>query len=202
MASIQHLTPIRHTAEVVDDEQHERGLLRRVARRDQTALAEFYERYRVRLFGYLFRVIGEQQAAEDTLQEVLLVVWQKADSYRGSGKVSSWLFGIAHHLAMGALRRSKSRQVVDWEAVEDLPHDEPDPEADVIQRASGEAILKALASLTPDHRAVLELAFYQEFSCKEIAQIAGVPEGTVKSRLSYARRALKAALLYKHEEES
>jgi RNA polymerase sigma-70 factor (ECF subfamily) len=52
-----------------------------------------------------------------------------------------------------------------------------------------------MACLTPEHREVLELAFFQDFACKEIAAIAGIPLGTVKSRLSYARRALKAAIL-------
>jgi RNA polymerase sigma-70 factor (ECF subfamily) len=60
--------------------------------------------------------------------------------------------------------------------------------------------MQALSELTPDHREVLELAFYQEFSCKEIAAITSVPEGTVKSRLSYARKTLKAILLRQREE--
>ena len=195
----QRLITFSGAVETVTEDQHERALLKRIAKRDQTALAEFYALYQGRLFGYLFRVIGAQQQAEDVMQDVMLVIWQKSESFRGDSKVSSWLFGIAHHLAMAALRREKSDRYVDWEAVEAMPDEEMSPEADVIGRASGEAVLQALTALTPDHRAVLELAFYQEFSCKEIALITGVPEGTVKSRLSYARRALKAVLLRSQE---
>lgn len=182
------------------EEDYDRTLLKRITRHDQSALAEFYARYQSRLFGYLFRVIGGKQLAEDVLQEVMLVVWQKAHTYRGSAKVSSWLFGIAHNLAMGALRSDRTVNNVDLENVSDVQDGEPMPEDNVISRVSGEAVLKALISLTPSHRAVLELAFYQEFSCKEMARILDVPEGTVKSRLSYARRALKAALLRSEEE--
>jgi len=69
------------------------------------------------------------------------------------------------------------------------------PEADLLRQATHEEVSAALACLTPEHREVLELTFFQDFSGKEIAVIVGIPVGTVKSRLSYARRALKAALV-------
>ena len=181
-----------------DDVEHQ--LLARIAKQDRAALAEFYDHFQQRLFGYLFRFTNSRVLAEDVLQEVLLVVWRTADSYRGESKASSWVFGIAHNLALTALRHDHGDQQVEWETVAEVESDDPSLEDDTISRVTAETILKALAHLTPTHRAVLELAIYQDFSCKEIAVITGVAEGTVKSRLSYARRALKAALIFQNEE--
>ena len=181
-----------------DDVEHK--LLARIAKQDRAALAEFYDHFQQRLFGYLFRLTNSRVLAEDVLQEVLLVVWRTAESYRGESKVSSWVFGIAHNLALAALRHDHADQQVGWETVAEVESDEPSLEDDTISRVNAETILKALEHLTPIHRSVLELAIYQDFSCKEIAVITGVAEGTVKSRLSYARRALKAALILQNEE--
>lgn len=170
-------------------------ILTRVANKDREALAEVYASVQRPLFRYLFHLLGRKELAEDVLQEVMVVVWQKAHTYHGSGSVVSWIFGVAHHQAFKALRRNSDARTLDLEAVGEFPDEALNPEADLLRRATSEAIGQALASLTPEHREVLELAFFQDFSGKEIAAIVGVPQGTVKSRLSYARRALKAALL-------
>lgn len=176
-------------------EDAERGLLARVARKERTALAEVYARFQRPLFSYLFHLLGQKELAEDVLQEVMLVVWQKAYTYRGSSSVSGWIFGIAHHQAFNVLRRKKNAVCVELEEALDVPDEASDPEANTIRKMSGEMMLTCLALLSPEHREVLDLAFFQDFSCKEIATIVGIPEGTVKSRLSYARRALKTILL-------
>lgn len=177
-------------------ENAESMLLARIARKDRAALAEVYERFQRPLFRYLFRLLGRKELAEDILQEVMLVVWQKAHTFKGTGRqATGWIFGIAHHMAFKALRREIGPECIDLDAAADLPHETASPEIDVLRSADAEALAASLACLTPVHREVLDLAFYQDFSCKEIAAIVGVPEGTVKSRLSYARRALKAALL-------
>jgi RNA polymerase sigma-70 factor (ECF subfamily) len=176
-------------------EHSENVLLARVARRERPALAEVYERFQRPLFSYLFHLLGQKELAEDVLQEVMLIVWQKASTFKGSGSVSGWIFGIAHHQAFKALRRDVGRNLIELEAALDIPDEALTPEEGAIHHATNAEVVAGLACLTPEHREVLELAFMQDFSCKEIAAIITVPEGTVKSRLSYARRALKAALL-------
>jgi RNA polymerase sigma-70 factor (ECF subfamily) len=176
-------------------ENAESLLLARIAKKDRSALAEIYDRFQRPLFSYLFHLLGEKELAEDVLQEVMLVVWQKAAAYKGAGSASGWIFGIAHHQAFKALRHKERNAYLDLEAAADVPDEAPTPEAGAIRKASAEEVAAGLARLTPEHREVLELAFFQEFSCKEIEAIIGIPEGTVKSRLSYARRALKAILL-------
>lgn len=170
-------------------------LLARVAKKDREALAEVYARFQRPLFRYLFHLLGQKELAEDVLQEVMLIVWQKAHTFQGTAQAASWMFGIAHHQAFKALRRDASATCIELEAASDLADEALDPEADLLRQTTHEEIANALACLTPEHREVLELAFFHDFACKEIAAIAGIPLGTVKSRLSYARRALKAALL-------
>ena len=176
-----------------------RALMARIARQDRSALAEFYRDYHGRVFGYLYRLTGNPAQAEDLLQEVMLVVWQKAGTFRSDGRAASWVFGIAHNLAMSAFRRERGGQALAWDDVAEVAGDEPPLEDEAIRQATTDALRTGLERLTPEHRAVLELAFYQDFSGKEIAAIMGVAEGTVKSRLSYARRALKAVLLCERE---
>jgi RNA polymerase sigma-70 factor, ECF subfamily len=175
-------------------ETSENLLLARVAKKDREALAEIYARFQRPLFRYLFHLLEQKELAEDVLQEVMVIVWQKAHTFQGTSQAARWIFGIAHHQAFKALRRDACATFIELEAVQDLPDEALDPEADLLRRATHEEIARALACLTPEHREVLELAFFQDFACKEIAAIAGIPPGTVKSRLSYARRALKAAL--------
>jgi RNA polymerase sigma-70 factor (ECF subfamily) len=190
----------RHASETirreVSRESPENLLLMRVAKRDREALAEVYARFQRPLFSYLFHLLGQKEWAEDVLQEVMVIVWQKAHTFQGTTQAARWIFGIAHHQAFKALHRDASVTFIELEAALDLPDESLDPEADMLRQTTHEEIMKSLACLTPEHREVLELAFFQDFTCKEIAAIVGIPSGTVKSRLSYARRALKAALFH------
>jgi RNA polymerase sigma-70 factor (ECF subfamily) len=133
--------------------------------------------------------------AEDVLQEVLVVVWQKASSFKGKGPAANWIFGIAHHQAYKMLRRDAGVKFAELEAAYHLSDATVDLEAAMLGRTTHAEVAAALTLLTPEHREVLELTFFQNFGCKEIAEIVGIPTGTVKSRLSYARHALKKALL-------
>ncbi len=169
-------------------------LLLQVAKRDREALAEIYGRFQRPLFRYLFHLLGQKELAEDVLQEVFVVVWQKAHTFQCRSEATHWIFGIAHHQAFKALRR-ETKVVPGLDDALDLPDEAASPEANLLSQTTTEEIAAALACLTPEHREVLELAFFQDFTGKEIAAIIGIPPGTVKSRLSYARRALKAALL-------
>lgn len=178
----------------MSQESPENLLLARVARKDREALAEIYARFQRPLFRYLFHLFGQREAAEDVLQEVMVIVWQKAHTFQRTAPAARWIFGIAHHQAFKALRRGTGATCVELEAALDLADEMAVPEADLLRQTTREEIINALASLTPEHREVLELAFFQDFACKEIAELVGIPVGTVKSRLSYARRALKAAL--------
>lgn len=166
------------------------ALVQAIARGDEEALARLYERYAGLLFNYLLALVDDRQTAEDLLQEVFLAVWQGARRFRGRSTVRTWVYRIAHHRAIDHLRRRRPQVSVD-EVTLVADHD---PEAMVEQSRRAEAVRRALATLSPTHRAVVELTFVHGLSYREIADVLGCPPGTVKSRMSHALRYLKAAL--------
>ena len=172
--------------------------LARIAGGDPAALSELYTLYGQRLYAYALRLCGEPALAEDVVQEALVTVWKSAGSFRGEGRVISWLLGIVHHTAMKTLRRGQRAQA------EELPESLPDGQRTLeeqLQDRERMADLKhGLQRLSPDHRAVLELVFYQGMTLEETAAICGCPLGTVKSRLSYARQHLRGLLACQGQE--
>ncbi len=180
-----------------DDADDEQALVARVATGDQDALRILYTRYRPRLWRYLWRRLdGDTEAIEDALQETWLAIWRGARGYRPRGQVAAWIFQIAHrHLAH--LRRDAARRPEGWLHPRALDAEDDEPLSAFSQTSSHEervldqlALIEALRALSSAHREVLELVFHHGFALAEVAQILDVPLGTVKSSVSYARRAL------------
>ncbi|HEU0027460.1 MAG TPA: RNA polymerase sigma factor [Ktedonobacterales bacterium] len=180
-------------------------LLRRIADGDEEALRQLYVEYRPRLRRYLWHQLdGDGLAIEEALQDTFLAVWRSAGGYRGEAKFATWLFQIAHYVALRTRKASAQRGRSETEIASDPPEGAvipmaASPEDTVLEQL---AFDEALSRLTPKHRAVLQLVFQQGFSAEEAAQILGVPVGTVKSRVSYARRALQSALACRLSEEA
>lgn len=170
-------------------------LLARVAVGDQDALRDLYTRYRPRLWRYLrSRLDGDVTAVDDLLQEIFLAIWSAAPGYQPRGRVAAWIFRIAHHQLSHA-RRALFRRPEGYLASGDdgdgsesrINGQRPTFEDGAVERV---ALADALARLSSAHREVLLLVFQQGFSLEEAACILDVPVGTIKSRVSYARRAL------------
>lgn len=180
----------------------DRALLARIARGEQAALQELYARYRPRLWRYLAQQLarghGDTGLVEEVLQDVFVAVWRQAGGFRGEARVVTWLFHIARHRALNA-RRDASRRIEDAASrhaseggtAEEAAWQQPSCEDEVLERMT---LADALTRLSPKHREVLQLVFYHGVALAEVAQILDVPVGTVKSRLSYARRALAGQL--------
>lgn len=162
-------------------------LLNRVRRGDRRAFSELYRRYHPRLFGYLLRLLANPVMVEEVLDDVMLVVWTDARKFRGTAAVSTWIFGIAYRKALTAMRADRRYQFrLDRNANPDNVASES------MQHA--EWIRAGLEQLSPDHRQVLELTYFGGFSYQEIADIAGCPVNTVKTRMFHARRRLRVLL--------
>lgn len=179
--------------------EHDVELARRITAGDDSALRELYAAYGQRLYAYALRLTGDPAQAEDVIQETLLVVWRTAGRYRGEGRFVAWLLSIVHHTALKTLRHS-SIPISD-EVEDSLPAPASSPE--MVAQANQQAawVRSGLQSLTPEHRAVLELVFYQGLSLEEVAQVCNCPLGTVKSRLNYARQHLRGVLSRQAMEE-
>jgi len=174
------------------DEAYDHSLVRRMAAGDEAALHELYAAYGQRLYAYALRLTSDPAQAEDVVQDALVAAWKSARRFRGEGRVIAWLLGIVHHLALKSLRH-RSQSLTD-EIEEMLESGSPSPEQQAESAEQAARVHFGLRALSPDHRSILELIFYQGLSLEEAAQVCRLPLGTVKSRLSYARRQLRGTL--------
>jgi RNA polymerase sigma factor (sigma-70 family) len=182
----------RRRAAVQLDLHREPRLISQIAKGDLRAFEELYRIYRPRLTRFVINMIRRPQLAEEVLNDTMLVVWNRPDSFNGSSKVSTWIFAIAYRKALNALRRQD-------EPMEDVgaelrPSHESGPEQQLGQRQVQELLLSAMGELSADHRAVVDLTYFHETGYREIAQIMGCPVDTVKTRMYHARRHLKRIL--------
>jgi len=156
---------------------------------DEAAFGELVERYSPRLRYFLRKLLASADAAEDALQDVWLDVFRHLPRLADPQALAAWLYRIARDRAFGRLRKSgRFEQLIDDGAVVDAADDgEFSPE-------DASRIHAALDELPPEHREVLVLRFLEEMSYEEIARVAGCQLGTVRSRIHYAKRALRKAL--------
>jgi RNA polymerase sigma factor (sigma-70 family) len=174
----------------IADDDH--ALIQRVVAGDRAAFEALYHRYAARLFAYINRIVRRPDLAEEALDDTLLVVWQNAAKFDGSSRLSTWLFGIAHNKALKALTRSPR---ADETPITPAHADDTEGPDDVtLRRDLGAVVARTLDALSPEQRAVVELAFYHERSYQEIAEITGAPVNTVKTRMFHARRRLAPLL--------
>jgi len=168
---------------------------------DAEALGRLMERHKAAVYGYLLRLTGRREAAEDIFQEVFLKLVRNPAAYGERQKFRAWLFTVARNAAMDHFRRETSRAEIPLEGENGRPgpgdlavSPEPGPEAAVLNKASAEKIAAALARLSPEQREVFYLRHYSELSFREIAELFSVPIGTVLARMSRAAALLRKEL--------
>ena len=171
----------------------DRTLLGRVAAGDRAALADLYARHQRPLFAYLLGLCRDRGVAEEIMQDTLLAVWRSAGSFGDRASVRSWLYGVARRQAHNTLRR-RALPVASAAALDLLHSPEPEPEDAALNAAARDELAAAIDRLAAIHREVLVLTFAEGLSYPELAQALGIPLGTIKSRLSNAKSALRAIL--------
>lgn len=166
--------------------------MKRIASHEEESLHILYSLYGQKMYAYAISILHDPDQAEDVLQECLVVAWQKASQYHGQGRLIAWLLGIIHHKSVSLLRRASA---VSLDEVSDEPTSpEPSPPHQAEYREKSQIIQHVLQTLSPEHRMVLQLVFYQHLSMDESAKILKCPVGTVKSRLNYAKQMLRGSL--------
>jgi RNA polymerase sigma-70 factor (ECF subfamily) len=180
-------------ARAADPSSSDQALLVRIARGDALAMRALFARHQTAVYRWLVRLVRNEAMAEDLLSEVFLDVWRQAASFEGRSSVSTWLLAIARHKALSARRRRVDDQLDDSVAAE-MPDPADDPESALQKKDRSELLRKALSKLSDEHRQVLDLVYYHERSVKETAEIVGVGEATVKTRMFYARKRLEGLL--------
>jgi RNA polymerase sigma-70 factor (ECF subfamily) len=151
-----------------------------------------YRAYHPRLTRFLTNMTRRAPVVEEVLNDTMLVVWTRPNSYRGASKLSTWIFAIAYRKALKALRRQD--QPVEDSQAQSRPSGEAGPEQRLRQRQAQDVLMGAIGELSPDHRAVVDLAYFHEMGYREIAEVMSCPVDTVKTRMFHARRRLKASL--------
>jgi RNA polymerase sigma-70 factor (ECF subfamily) len=177
---------------VVSDDAEGR-LIQQVALGDRGALEALYAQAGPTLLRYLLHFTADRGVAEEILQDVLVAIWQNAHSYAGRSAGRGWLFGIARRRALKRLRRSDPL-LLGLELAGAMPASEPEPEAALLAACDRANLRQAIDQLSEIHREVLVLTFVLELSLAEVAEVVGVPIGTVKSRLHHARRDVRRLL--------
>lgn len=177
----------------VDDATPDGKLLEAIAKGDRPAFTMFYQRHDRPLFAFLVKLVRERDMAEEVLSETMLEVWRQAGRFEGKSAVRTWLFSIGHHKAVSRLRK-KREVALDEEMAANIEDGAPRPDHQAADQDMSRLLQALMERLSLDHREILQLAYFQEFSVQEIAEILDVPENTVKTRMFYARQRLKSLL--------
>lgn len=165
-------------------------LVLRCERGQKDALEELVRTWEKRLFYYIRRLVDDEQDSWQILQETWLKVLQGISKLRQPQKLPSWLYRIARNTAISHLRTKYTRQSLLEQDINLFDIES----ADNLAFEDAEQVHYGLGRISLHHREVLTLFFLQDLSIEEIAEVLGIPVGTVKSRLNYAKRALKAVL--------
>jgi len=173
-------------------ESREAHLIGRIVDGDLHAFDALYRIYFPRLKRFLDRMTHSATLIEEIVNDTMLVVWQKAATYNGTCKVSTWIFSIAYRKALKAIRNVDEPVDIDFEqlSVETDGH----PEHEIHQRQRQQCVSRALDALPMEQRTVVNLTYYHGMGYQEIAETMDCPVNTVKTRMFHARKRLKTLL--------
>jgi len=186
----------RRKSKILSDSE----LMQQIVLDDQAAFGELYQRYKGRMYYYFYRMLGNSvEQANDFLQELFMKLIEKPESFNPDYPFSTWFYSIANNMCKNEYRRRGVRQEYVEEELLKLQIDFQEDRT-VNQEQLVEKIFETLNLLGEDHRSAFLLRYREGFSLKEIAGILDLPEGTVKSRLFYAKKLLAEKLEYLKDE--
>ena len=170
----------------------ERELLERVKMHDLDAFERLYRIYQPRLARFLTNLVKRPQLVEEVLDDTMMVVWNTAGSFRGTSKLSTWVFAIAYRKALKA--RMRWPDPLEDQQFDNRVGNDAAPDAELEQSRIRSALVDAMEGLSAEQRAVVDLTYFHDLGYREIAEILGCPVDTVKTRMFHARRRLRQAL--------
>ena len=169
-------------------------LVEAIARADEAALAELYDRFGRVAYGLAYKILQDAALAEDAVQEAFLQIWRGAGSYRPErAKASTWLLTFVHRRAVDLVRREQRRRTVQVDAMPEPSGSGADDE--VAARSRREIVQDALNRLPAEQRQAIELAYYGGLTQSELAAQLDQPLGTIKSRMFTGLQRLQALLV-------
>lgn len=183
-------------AEYDEDENERRAriTLGSIARGDEAALEELYRAYAPAVFAFVAARMSDREAAEEVAADVWLGCWRSARAFRGESRVLTWLLGIAKRQVYANARRKRPSTIPLDEHADLVVDGAEGPESLATAEAGVGEILSALDALPDELAETLRLAWLHELPYADIAAVTDVPVGTVKSRVSRARRMMQESL--------
>lgn len=177
-------------------------LIEAATRGDRTAQKDLFERYRTAAFAVAVRITGKREDALDVVQDAFIKVFDRLETFNQQSTFKTWLLRIVTNQALDARRRKRVRLTASLDATEPgergldppAPAESTRPDAGLDREELAARLQAALESLPPDQRSVLALHASGDMTYGEIAEVLGVPIGTVMSRLYHARRKVQALL--------
>ncbi|MGI3164619.1 RNA polymerase sigma factor [Pseudooceanicola sp. 200-1SW] len=167
-------------------------LMAAIAAGDKAALSQLYQQMERPLYRFILSRLNDPHESADLLHDVFMEVWRSAGRFEGRSKVQTWIFGIAWRKVID-LRRKGARVDLPGETPE-MEDDGPDGEAATLAAQEAAHLRHCLDELKADHRMAVSLAFYEDMGYAQIAEVAGVPEGTIKTRIFHAKKLLLRCL--------
>jgi RNA polymerase sigma-70 factor (ECF subfamily) len=159
---------------------------------DLDAFERLYRIYQPRLARFLTNLVKRPQLVEEVLDDTMMVVWNTAGSFRGTSKLSTWVFAIAYRKALKA--RMRWPDPLEDQQFDNRVSNDAAPDAELEQSRIRSALVDAMEGLSAEQRAVVDLTYFHDLGYREIAEILGCPVDTVKTRMFHARRRLRQAL--------
>lgn len=182
--------PVTATVQPVPDS----ALIENMRTGDEAALSTLYDRYSAMLFGMLVRILRDQQAAEEVLQDLFLQLWRNAAQFDAArGSLPAWLMVIGRNRAISRLRGRRDREVLE-ENEGDYANtfvSSQNIEEEAVRAQLARNISAALGQLPTEQRQAVELAYFEGMTQSEIANKTGIPLGTVKTRVRTAMQTLR-----------
>lgn len=174
-----------------NDEQ-DKLWLTRIAERDVAAMRELYLAHAEAVQRFVRTRVNDDFEATDITHETMLSVWRGAAGFERRSSVRSWILTLARNKAVDHIR--KQARVTLAETDETLPSDEPDVETVIAASEDAQRVRKCVDELPERQRVVVHLAFFEDLSYAQIAEVENAPEGTIKSRFFHAKKLLMRCL--------
>lgn len=198
------MPPLARWAALAPPDALEQRLIDRLIARDERAFNELVRAYERRVFALVLRMIGDRAEAEDLAQEVFVQVFKAIGTFRGDAKLSTWIYRIAVNLCKNRAKYLRVRHTGEQEELEAVAERVPlgeakranvgqveRPDEMIAGKQVEQIVQRAILQIEPDFRECLVLRDVEELSYEEIGEIAGLPAGTVKSRIHRARAMLR-----------
>ncbi len=166
--------------------------LSQIAHGDKQALAALYRVLEKPVFRFIQSRLNDPFESSDLLHDVFMEVWRSAGRFEGRSKVQTWIFGIAYRKVIDVHRKRGRVKVTD--DIPEVVDDDANTEACLAAGQEAEHVRHCVGTLKDDHRSAISLAFFEDMTYGEIAEVTGVPEGTIKTRIYHAKKLLLRCL--------